>query len=176
MSRLATSTMVRSTEEPIEFCLQHVGRGWRTLLLAGSGRTDVPADRLWDALNDVEAWPQWSPLHSAAAWTEGGSLSVGARFEQRLELGFPVGRSTEHVTLAFADRARRAGWVGANNGVRSCHLWTFEPAVGGGTEVSNVEALSGLGIALVKPLVAARWRRQFQAAVDGLIAAAESAR
>ena len=174
--RGAGVTVARSTAETIEFCRQQVGQGWKTLLLAGSGRTDASATRLWDVLADVEGWPRWSPLHSAARWAEGDSLSVGARFEQRLELGFPVGRSTEHVTLAFADPGRRAGWVGDNNGVHSCHLWTFAPAVGGGTAVSNVEALSGLGIALVRPLVAARWRRQFQAAVDGLIATAESGR
>lgn len=166
-----------STRECIEFCLQQVRRaraGWNTVVPVGTARTELSPDRLWEVLNDVEAWPKWSPLHRAVTWEEGSSLSVGARFEQQLDLGFPVGRSTEQVTLAFADPGSRAGWMGDNNGVRSCHLWTFTPIRDNGTEVSNVEALSGLPIALVKPLVADRWQRRFQAAVDGLIATAKA--
>jgi hypothetical protein len=53
--------------------------------------------------------------------------------------------------------------------VRSCHLWTFTPLPGGGTRVGNTEVFTGTVIGLTKPLLAPRWRRQFQQAVDGLL-------
>jgi hypothetical protein len=164
-------------ERTITFCLDRV-RGTRggasSLFAAGSGYTDVSPERLWAVLENVEAWPRWSPLHTAARWTEGGSLTVGARFEQELDLGFPVGRKTESVVLAFAESGSRVGWLGDNGRVRSCHLWTLGRADDGRTQVCNVEAFAGLPVMLIKPLVASRWRRQFQAAVEGLIAAAEA--
>jgi hypothetical protein len=167
---------VTNPEQTIGFCVDRVGRrreGPSTLLLVGSGCTATSRERLWAALGDVESWPQWSPLHAATRWTDGASLTVGARFDQQLDLGFPLGSSTESVVLAIADRPARAGWVGENRGVRSCHLWALAPAADGRTQVCNVEAFAGAPILLIKPFVAARWRRQFQAAVDGLIAVAE---
>ena len=167
-----------TTDESIGFCLERVGRrepSWRTLVVSGSALADVSPERLWAVLADLERWSQWSPLHRAAAWTDGDALTPGSRFEQQLELGFPVGRTTEEVTLAFAEPETRAGWVGDANGVKSCHLWSFAAAEGAGTGVSNVEVFSGTPVGLIKPLVARRWRHAFQAAVDGLIATAEGA-
>jgi len=164
-------------ERTITFCLNQVRakrEGASSLLVVGSGIADVSAARLWAVLENVEAWPRWSPLHTSARWTDGASLTVGARFDQQLELGFPLGRSIQSVQLAFADRETRVGWVGDKGGVRSCHLWTLLRADNGRTHVCNVEAFAGVPIMLVKPLVASRWRRQFQAAVDGLIAAART--
>lgn len=166
------------TEESIDFCLERVGRrkpSWSTLVVSGSALADVSPDRLWAVLADLESWSQWSPLHRAAAWTDGNGLTLGSRFEQQLDLGFPLGRTTAQVTLAFAEPERRAGWVGDANGVKSCHLWSFARAAAAGTEVGNVEVFSGTPVGLIKPLVARRWRHAFQAAVDGLIETAEGA-
>ena len=164
------------TDESIGFCLERVGKrkpGWSTLVVSGSALADVSPDRLWAVLADLERWSEWSPLHRAAAWTDGNALTLGSRFEQQLDLGFPLGRTTEEVTLAFAEPERRAGWAGDTNGVKSCHLWRFARAAGASTEVSNVEVFSGTPVGLIKPLVARRWRHAFQAAVDGLVATAE---
>lgn len=38
-----------------------------------------------------------------------------------------------------------------------------------GTHVINVEMFAGAIVAMLRPLVARRWNRQFQAALDGLI-------
>ncbi len=48
-------------------------------------------------------------------------------------------------------------------------MWSFTLLPGGGTHVSNTEAFAGLPLALLRPLVARRWNRLFQAAVDGLV-------
>lgn len=98
-----------------------------------------------------------------------GPADRGCTFDQQISLGFPVGTTTEHVTLAVLEPGQRAAWAGASNGIRSCHLWSFTPLPDGGTQVSNVEAFTGLPVALARPLVARRWNRDFQGAADGLI-------
>jgi hypothetical protein len=107
--------------------------------------------------------------YRSVSWTGPARLAEGASFDQQLSLGFPVGATTEHVTLAVVEPGQRAGWAGDSSGIRSCHLWSFTPLPGGGTQVGNVEAFTGLPIALVRPLAARRWNRDFQGAVDGLI-------
>jgi hypothetical protein len=164
-----------ATNPGIAFCLQRIGKdtaGWDTLVVAGAADTQAPAGRLWAVWADLERWPSWSPLHRSVAWTGAARLTVGATFDQQISLGFPVGTSTEHVTIDLLEPARRVAWAGAGNGVRSCHLWSFTPLSGGGTRVSNTEAFAGLPVAMLRPVVARRWNRLFQAAVDGLTQAA----
>lgn len=158
--------------DPAGYCLEHAGRsraGWDTLVVSGEAGTAVPAGDLWAVWADLEHWPLWSPLHLAVTKTSPGPLAAGATFDQRLRLGFPAGTTTEHVTIAELEPARRAAWAGSGNGIRSCHLWSFTPLPGGGTRVSNTEAFAGLPAAILRPLVARRWNRAFQDAVDGLI-------
>lgn len=144
-----------------------------TLVLSGFAECALPTGRLWSVLEDVPSWPSWSPLHSRVTWIGSPDCIAGSRFAQVLDLGFPVGTKTEPVTIGLAEPGRLLGWAGSGGGIRSCHVWRLDARVDGTTAVSNVEAFIGLPVALVRPFVAARWRRQFQQAVDGLIAAAE---
>jgi hypothetical protein len=66
-------------------------------------------------------------------------------------------------------------WFGDKGGITSCHSWQFIPQANGGTQISNVETFSGTTIGLVRPLVANRWNRQFQQAVERLAQAAAGA-
>jgi hypothetical protein len=159
----------------IAFCLERIGRdtaGWDTLVVTGTAGTPVPAEDLWAVWTNLEGWPRWSPLHRSAAWTSAAGPEAGASFDQQISLGFPLGTTTQHVTFDLVEPARRAGWAGHGNGVRSCHLWSFSPLPHGGTQVSNTEAFTGLPVAMLRPLVARRWHRLFQAAVDGLVRSA----
>jgi hypothetical protein len=156
----------------ITFCLQRIGAataGWSTLVVAGAADTSAAAEDLWAVWADLERWPAWSPLHRSVTRAEPPGLAAGGTFDQQIDLGFPVGTTTEHVTLALVEPARRVAWAGAGNGIRSCHLWSFTPLPGGGTHVANTEAFTGLPAAMLRPLVGRRWNRLFQAAVDGLI-------
>lgn len=164
------------TRSAIEFVLGQLRLrrpDWKTLLLSGSGQASASPGQVWSVLEDVERWPDWSPLHQRTTWLSSPSLAMGARFEQRLSLGFPLGASTEAVTISFAERERLLGWTGTSSGIRSCHVWKLDPTGEDTIRVSNVEAFVGLPVALIKPLAANRWREQFQQAVDGLIAVAE---
>jgi len=163
----------------VAYCLQRIGRdtpGWDTLIVAGTADTPAPAEDLWAAWADLGRWPAWSPLHRSVTWTSAGGPAAGASFDQQISLGFPVGTTTEHVTIDLLEPARRASWTGSGNGVRSCHLWSFTPRPAGGTHVSNVEVFAGLPVAMLRPLVARRWNRLFQAAADGLVLHAAAAR
>jgi len=161
-----------AADPSVAYCLQRIGSGaagWDTIVVSGAADTTTSAEDLWAVWADLERWPLWSPLHRSAAWTSAARLTAGATFDQRISLGFPVGTTTEHVTISLLEPTRRASWAGSANGVRSCHLRSFALLPGGGTHVSNTEAFAGLPVALLRPLVARRWNRLFQAAVDGLV-------
>lgn len=158
--------------DPAAYCLERVGKtatGWDTLVVSGAADTALSAEDLWAIWSDLERWPLWSPLHQSVTRDSPAGLSAGATFDQRISLGFPVGTTTEHVTISLLEPGRRAAWAGEANGVRSCHLWSFTSLPGGGTHVSNTEAFAGLPAAMLRPLVTRRWNRAFQDAVDGLI-------
>ena len=160
------------TSDAVAYCLERVGKkraGWDTLVVGGASETTIPAETLWSVWSDLEQWPAWSPLHKRV--TRGGSakLTSGATFSQQIGLGFPVGTTTELVTVSLLEPDRLAAWEGHANGIRNCHLWSFTPLSSGGTHVSNVEGFSGLPVALLRPMVAHRWNRAFQDAVDGLV-------
>jgi len=156
----------------IAYCLERIGKtaaGWDTLVVHGAADAAVPAKDLWTVWADLERWPAWSPLHRSVTRTGHGELAAGAAFDQQLSLGFPVGMTTEHVTIDLLEPAGRVAWAGDANGVRSFHQWSFTPLPSGGTHVSNAEVFAGLPVAMLRPLVARRWNRLFQAGVDGLI-------
>ncbi len=156
----------------LAFCLNRIGKsavGWDTLVVRGSAEAAASAEDLWAAWADVERWPDWSPLHRTVTRGEPGGLVAGATFRQEIGLGFPVGTTSETVTLSVLEPARRAAWEGDANGIRNCHLWTFTPLIRGGTRVDNIEVFTGLLVGLLRPAVARRWNRAFQGAVDGLI-------
>jgi hypothetical protein len=163
----------------IAFCLQRVGKdraGLDTLVAVGEADTEVSGADLWATWTDLPRWPAWSPLHRSVTRTGAGEFAASATFDQQISLGFPIGTTTQHVTIDLLEPARRASWSGDSNGVRSCHLWSFTPLPGGGTHVSNVEAFAGITVAMLRPLVARRWNRLFQAAVDGLVHSAAGRR
>jgi len=137
--------------------------------------------RRYQGLNSARSTPGMSYSHPIPpdSWITRAStagLTAGSAFEQQIDLGFPIGTTTEHVTIDLLEPARRIAWAGDSNGVRSCHLWSFTPALHGGTHVSNVEAFTGIPVAMLRPLVARRWHRLFQAAIDGLIRNASAER
>jgi hypothetical protein len=168
-----------ATHQNVQFCLEGIGvtrPGWKTLVVAAAADTPADPHEVWALWSDLGNWPSWSPLHQATEWTGPPGFAAGATFDQTLRLGFPAGTTTDHVTVDIAESARRASWSGDANGVRSCHVWTFTARVGGGTRIGNTEVFDGTVIGLTKPMIASRWRRQFQQAVDTLASRAAQAR
>src|SRR5262245_25067519 len=169
-------TMDTTDHRAVAICLEQIGvtaPTWKTLVVSAGAIADKPADRLWTTWSDVRRWPEWStPLHVAVRWVDGDSFAPGAKFEQVIQLGFPVGRITSLETVGMTESGRYVSWSKRASGMRSCHRWQFEPLPDGRTRVSNVEVFHGTPVGLIKPLVGKRWRVLFQTSVDNLIAAA----
>src|SRR5262245_57263070 len=126
-------------DDDVAFCLEQIGvtkPSWQTLVTAAEAVTAQPADRLWAAWSDLPRWPEWStPLHVCARWTSGDSFAPDAQFEQVIQLGFPLGRTTSRETVRVVAPGRMASWAKEENGVRSCHVWQFKPLPDGRTRV-----------------------------------------
>jgi hypothetical protein len=162
----------------VQFCLDRIGAsrpGWSTLVVAGSVTTRATPEQVWAVWSDLATWPRWSPLHRATAWVSRPGFVKDAQFNQTLALGFPAGTSTQLVTLDDVETLRQVSWSGDKGGLKSCHSWQFTPQANGGTQISNVETFTGTTIGLVRPLVANRWNKQFQQAVERLAQAAAAA-
>jgi hypothetical protein len=163
----------------LEFCLHRIGSkkpGWKTLFVTASATTNTSPEGIWQVWTQLERWPTWSPLHRSVRWTNGSAFELGAEFDQELQLGFPLGVKTGHVSIDVLDPARRVSWKGVDNGVKSCHVWVFEPHSDETTLVTSAEVFDGTAVALMRPAVARRWRNAYQAAVDNLIRATEATR
>lgn len=153
--------------------LQKIGLdkpSWKTVIAAASQEADIPAEVLWEVWSKLEDWSIWSkPLHSTARWIGKAAWEVGRKFEQELSLGFPFGKLTSTETVGELVPGETIMWWKEEKGIRSCHIWTFEVLGESRTRITNVEVFHGLAIGLVKPLIAVRWQRMFEASVSGLI-------
>ena len=145
---------------------------WKTLVVLASVETDLDPDLIWHTWTKIEDWPSMSSLVTSARWTRGQPWRVGSEFVQELRLGFPFrGRMTDE-SIVSVEPGVAAEWGSDSQGLRTVHLWRFEPLEMGGVRITNVEVLHGSFIGVVKPLVAKRWHRLFRAQVEGLISSA----
>jgi hypothetical protein len=163
--------------ETVRYVIDHIGverPSWQTLVLSASREVDLPVERLWSTWADLESWPRWSALHEATRWTGTPGWTAGATFEQALQLGFPIGRSVNAVTVRAAEPGHLVSWWETEGSLRSCHVWLFEALSPERTRVTDTEGFHGLAMGLMKPLLRPRWQRLFEASVDGLARAAAS--
>jgi hypothetical protein len=102
------------------------------------------AERLWDIIADVKAWPQWqgtSYVDPPAA-----PLQKGSTFAAEL------GGHTWNVTVTEADRPNRLVWAGRQMGLKAVHEWEFAE-VGGRTQAISKQTMSGWPLLLVRAAV-----------------------
>jgi carbon monoxide dehydrogenase subunit G len=101
---------------------------------------DAPIEQVWDALVDVEAWPQWWPhvrhvrtLHPGAANGLGSVRRL--RWSSLLPYGFSLDVTTTEVRAPFRLEGRATGdmagtgtWTLARDGAgtRVRYVWTLE--------------------------------------------------
>ena len=142
---------------------------WKTLVVLASAETDLSPELIWHAWQNIEDWPSMSPLVSTGHWTKGQPWRVGSEFVQELRLGFPFRTRRSDERVMSVEPGVRAESGSDRPGLRTVHLWRFDPLEVGGVRITNVEVFHGSFIGVVKPLVARRWQRLFQAQVEGLI-------
>jgi uncharacterized membrane protein len=145
-----------------------------TLVVSASATTSLPTQQLWNTWAQLERWPSWSQsLYCSARWLEKRDWEVGAKFEQVINYGFPLGKAVSLDVVKEVNPGQSVSWWKSANGVKSCHIWFFEPTREGGTRVTKTEVFVGPVIWLSKPLLKKRLQASFQACVEGLIKAAE---
>ncbi len=150
--------------------------GAATLAVTVSKDCALSPEVIWNTWCQIEQWPRWSkPLHQGARWLEGRDWVVGARFEQIRSLGAPIGRQVTVETVREVNPSQSVGWWDGKGGIKSCHMWFFEPLPDGGTRIHKTEVFVGFLIFLFKPLLRKTLTKSFEEAVDGLIRYAERA-
>jgi hypothetical protein len=92
------------------------------------------ADRLWDILADVKAWPEWQGTSYVDPPT--APLQKGSTFAAEL------GGHKWNVTVTEADRPKRLVWAGRQMGLKAVHEWEFAEA-GGRTQAFSRDTMSG---------------------------------
>ena len=164
----------------IQYALQKIGLeqpSWQTVVVSASEEVALPRQLLWEAWMRLEEWPQWSaPLHVSTRWIGGPGWSVGATFEQVLDLGFPLGQTVSPETVGALVDAESVSWWKNAKGIKSCHVWEFAALSPDRTRVTNTEVFHGVSIGLLKPLAARNWQRLFEASVTGLVQKAQQRR
>lgn len=150
---------------------------WQTIVLFSARDTDLPPARLWAAWEKLEAWPTWSGgLVLETRWIDTPGWRAGARFEQVLDLGWMMSHVRSIETVGAADTGRLVSWWKDQGGVKSNHIWSFEPLPDGGSRIIDCEVLHGPLVGLARPLTEHTWQHRFDVAIDGLILAARRAK
>ncbi len=150
--------------------------GWKTLAVGATAVAAAPREAVWATFSRLPDWPRVTPgLVVSARWLAEPGFAAGARFEQTLALGFPLGTVVSREVVTQVVPGRQALWCKDEAGVASCHLWRFDDVGPGRTRIVNVEVLHGEPIGAVAPFVTSRWSRAFQDAASGLAEAAERA-
>jgi hypothetical protein len=148
---------------------------WRSLVVLNFADAEADPERVWLTWADIDNWPSMSPLVNATRWTSGDPWRPGSEFVAKLNLGFRLWSETSKMRVVSVDPGRSAEWGQSRKGLRMANLWRFEPRQSGGVHITSVAVFHGSSIGVLKPFVAKRWQRLFQAQVEGLVNMADRA-
>jgi hypothetical protein len=148
---------------------------WKSLIVLNFADAEADPERVWLTWADIDNWPSMSPLVDATRWTSGDPWRPGSEFVTKLNLGFRLWSETSKMRVVSVDPGRSAEWGQSRRGLRMANLWRFEPRQSGGVHITSVAVFHGSSIGILKPFVAKRWQRLFQAQADGLVNMADRA-
>jgi hypothetical protein len=99
-----------------------------------------PAERVWQVLADLAAYPEWNPYHARVE----GAAERGARLE--VEVHKPNGhRLVIHPRVIVAEPDRSLVWGGGVPGTfRGVHRFDLEPLSEDCTRLNHTEVFAGL--------------------------------
>jgi uncharacterized protein YndB with AHSA1/START domain len=130
--------------------------------------TVAPPTRVWDALTDVESWPEWISSYHSVKRLDDGPLAVGSRAEVR-----QPGLATATYTVTALEPGREFTWESTAAGVRTTARHVVEPS-DGGTRIRLSLRQTGALAGVVGVLLGGKIRRFLQLEGRGLCDAAES--
>lgn len=132
------------------------------------------AAAIWKKITQTHTWKDWQSHLVVSVRNPAKELSAaGQKFEQLLNLGFPVGKTTSHEILGHIEPLRILAWWKEEKGLRSCHVWQLEDLGNGTVAVHNVEVFAGKGVGFMRAIFQSSWRKKFQLSLDKLAAAVE---
>ena len=149
---------------------------WKSLIMINLADAEADPKQVWLTWADITNWPSMSPLVNATHWTSGDPWRPGSEFVAELNLGLPQWNEMVKNRVMSVDPGRSAEWGLSRGGLRTAHLWRFEPRPSGGVHITSVAVFHGSSIGVRKPFVARRWQRLFQAQLDGLVDMADGGR
>ena len=150
---------------------------WQTVVIYASRDVELEREQVFQAWSKLEAWPSWArPLVLQARWIDAPGWRAGARFEQTLDLGFPLSHLHSVETVAAANPGHFVSWLKEESGVHSNHVWSFEDLPNGGTRIVDFEVFQGLLVGFARPMVEKTWQSRFEDAVSGLVSYARRPR
>lgn len=170
-------TPMAASDRLVMQVLNRMGIGspsWRSLIVVNSADAEADAERVWLTWADIENWPSMSPLVNATRWTSGDPWRPGSEFVVEMNLGSWLRNKTAKRRVISVDPGQSAEWSQSKGGLEAAHLWRFEPRQSGGVRITSVAVFHGRSIGILKPFVAKKWQRLFQAQVDGLVNMAET--
>ena len=147
---------------------------WKSLIVLNLADAEADPERVWLTWADIDNWPSMSPLVNTTQWASGDPWRPGSEFVAELNLGLPQGSETAKNRVMSVDPGRSAEWGLSGGGLRTAHLWRFEPRQSGGVHITSVAVFHGSSMGILKPFVAKRWQRLFQAQVEGLVDMADT--
>jgi uncharacterized protein YndB with AHSA1/START domain len=100
---------------------------------------EAPVGRVWEALSDVERWPEWAPTVTSVRRLDGGPLAVGSRV--RVEQ--PRIPPTRYVVTEL-EPGRSFTWMATGPGVRTTARHLLEDLTTGGTRVTLAVEQAGV--------------------------------
>jgi uncharacterized protein YndB with AHSA1/START domain len=100
----------------------------------------APADQVWDAISDVERWPEWTPTVTSVRRLDEGPFGVGSRVEIRQ----PKLPKAQWTVTEVVD-GRSFTWEATGPGMRSVARHVVTPREGGATITLSVEQLGPMG-------------------------------
>jgi hypothetical protein len=121
---------------------------------------DAPAQRVWDVLAGLSAYPRWNPMIRRAS----GEMRVGARLTVRFEPDGSRGH-TFRPRLLVVEPGRELRWLGWPRFpwvFDSEHYWIMEEMPGGMTRLQHGAVVYGLAAPLAGKAMAKTSRGPFE--------------
>ncbi len=129
---------------------------------------NAPAATLWQAVADVEQWPEWTSSMREVSWLAGGGLARGSRARVR-QPGMPA------LVWEVTDLEPGSSfiWRTASTGVTAIAFHRIRPVGSDKSELTIGVTQSGPLAGLVGLLSGRRTRRSIKLEADGLKRCAE---
>lgn len=128
-------------------------------------RIEAPAERVWQVLSEVNAWPTWQPDIAYAHAL--GPVQNGGRFDWSASGFLPI-----HSTLHTVEPGAAFGWSATAFGSFAVHNWQFTSHEDY-TDVTAEETMEGWLVRLLQPIMQpaldqgnARWLGYLKQAVE----------